>query len=119
MKRIRATALLAMAAMATATTLTGPAEAFTGAASATTTASGKTVRYAWVANCINNGYDGPCGPWTLSLRDGTTVKVPEATVYPRGVDGRPDKEASAPFAVSGDGTRVVYFRRSDHKLVWK
>ncbi|MFC7381631.1 hypothetical protein [Sphaerisporangium rhizosphaerae] len=131
MKRTRTMALLAMAAMATATALTGPAEAFTGAASTaktretthtthtTNTASGKAVRYAWVASCAKGDYVTPCGSWTLSLRDGKTVKVPEATVYPRGADGRPDKESSAPFAVSGDGSRVVYFRRSDHKLVWK
>ncbi|MFC4529986.1 hypothetical protein [Sphaerisporangium dianthi] len=124
MKRTRTLTLLSMAAMATATTLAAvPAEAFTGAASAATSSGaatkGKAVRYAWVASCDKGDFAVPCGPWALTLRDGKTVRVPEATVYPRKANGKVDKESSAPFAVSGDGSRVVYFRKSDRKLVWK
>ncbi|WP_344934908.1 hypothetical protein [Sphaerisporangium flaviroseum] len=61
----------------------------------------------------------PCGVWELTLRSGKIVKFPDATVFPRTASGKVDKESSAPFAISGDGTQIVYFRKSDRKLVRK
>ncbi|GGK79120.1 hypothetical protein Sme01_22200 [Sphaerisporangium melleum] len=135
MKRTRTLALLAMAAMATTTALMGPVEAYTGAASTAAaktvaqkaTQTGKTtgtakagaaVRYAWVRSCEKGDFSVPCGAWTLTLRNGRTVKLSDAVVYPRDTTGV-DKESSAPIAVSGDGSRLVYFRKSDGKLVWR
>jgi hypothetical protein len=120
MKQARTLTLLAMAAAVTATALASPV----GAASSTTKATNvtkttKAVRYASLDSCPKDGSSVPCGAWELTLRSGKTVKLPDATVFPRGANGKVDKETSAPFAVSGDGTRVVYFRKSDHKLVWK
>lgn len=126
MKRARTITLLAMAAVATATALTSPAEAYTGAASAAEHAkktraanSSSAVRYAWLVGCKKKEYTVPCGPWRLSLRNGNTAKVTDAVVFPTMANGRVGKESNAPLAVSGDGTRIVYFRKSDHKLVWK
>jgi hypothetical protein len=118
MKHARTLSLLAMAAAVTATALTSPAEAKTGAAS-TTTKAAKAVRYASLASCPKKDYTVPCGAWELTLRDGKTVKLPDATVFPRDASGKVDKEGNAPFAISGDGKRVMYFRKSDRKLVWK
>src|SRR5690242_6625606 len=117
MKRTRTLALLAMAAMATTTALMGPVEAYTGAASTATaktvaqkaTQTGKitgtakagaAVRYAWVRSCEKGDFSVPCGAWTLTLRNGRTVKLSDAVVYPRDTTGV-DKESSAPIAVSG------------------
>ncbi|MFG1879899.1 hypothetical protein ACGFIV_34205 [Sphaerisporangium sp. NPDC049003] len=61
----------------------------------------------------------PCGAWELTLRSGKVVKLAGAAVFPRDAKGKVDKESNAPIAVSEDGTRVVYFRESDRKLVWK
>ncbi|RCG31561.1 hypothetical protein DQ384_08265 [Sphaerisporangium album] len=130
MKHMRTIALLAVAVCVTAAGVTGPAEATTGAVSASgkiaagtgaATAAAATVRYAWLAGCPKpkEDYEVPCGDWKLTLRSGKTVKVGEATVFPRGAGGKADKETNAPFAVSGDGTRLLYFRKSDRKLVWK
>ncbi|WP_248961901.1 hypothetical protein [Sphaerisporangium perillae] len=123
MKQTRTLALLAMAAAVTATALTSPAEAFTGVASTTkaskATKSSEAARYAAVSGCTKHGYSVPCGPWRVTLRNGKTVTLSDATVYPRTDHGKVDKESAAPFAISGDGTRVVYFRKSDRKLVWQ
>jgi hypothetical protein len=124
MKHARTLALLAMAASVTAAGVASPAEAKTGASSTTTktakaTKASTAVRYAYLDSCQKKDYSVPCGSWMLTLRSGKTVKLPDATVFPRGANGKVDKESNAPFAVSGDGTRVVYFRKSDHKLVWK
>ncbi|MFC6079726.1 hypothetical protein [Sphaerisporangium aureirubrum] len=61
----------------------------------------------------------PCGSWKLTLRNGKTVTLGDATVFPRLPNGKVDKGSNAPLAISGDGSRVVYFRKSDRKLVWK
>ncbi|MBB5625346.1 hypothetical protein [Sphaerisporangium krabiense] len=53
------------------------------------------------------------------MRSGKTLAVRDATVFPVKANGKADKEGSAPFAVSADGTRILYFRKSDRKLVWR
>ncbi|MBB4698857.1 hypothetical protein [Sphaerisporangium siamense] len=53
------------------------------------------------------------------MRSGKTVAVRDATVFPVGANGKADKEAAAPFTVSADGARILYFRKSDRKLVWR
>ncbi len=117
MKHARMLTLLAMAAAAT---IASPAEAQTGATSTKSTInSTKAVRYASLNGCPKKDYLVPCGTWELTLRSGKTVKLADATVSPRDAKGKVDKENIAPIAVSGDGTRVVYFRKSDRKLVWK
>lgn len=77
----------------------------------------KDVRYAWVDSCPKKDYTVPCGPWTLSLVNGRSVKLKDAVVFPKSATGSTDKEASAPIAISGDGRLVSYFRKSDGKLV--
>jgi hypothetical protein len=121
MKIARTLTLLAVAAGVTAGTVGTPAEAKTGAASATTkaTTAAQAVRYVSLGSCTKKDYSVPCGSWELHFRSGAPVKLSEATVFPLNAKGKPDKEASAPIAVSDDGRRVVYFRKSDHKLVWK
>jgi hypothetical protein len=127
MKHARTLALFAVATAATATIATGPAEARTGAASAATSAksttssaiSTKTVRYAWLNSCRKGEFSWPCGSWKLTLRSGKTVTLKDAAINPRGADGKVDKGSNAPLTISGDGSRVVYFRKSDGKLVWK
>ncbi|MEZ0071460.1 hypothetical protein [Planotetraspora sp. GP83] len=117
-------AILALAAAATtAFAGAGQAEARTGAASATTktaTATGASkaqVRYAWVKSCRKKDYTVPCGPWTLSLRNGKTLPLTDARVFPVTYEGKGDKESSTSIAVSGNGRKVAYFRKSDGKLV--
>ncbi|GAA0361130.1 hypothetical protein GCM10009530_08220 [Microbispora corallina] len=128
------TAVLALAAAVTVTALPGvaQAEARTGAASATSlrtsasasslrasasaTSTKKTIRYAWVKSCKKKDYTVPCGPWTLTLRDGSRVPLKDARVFP--LDGhKVDKESTAPLGVSGDGGSVAYFRASDNRIV--
>lgn len=100
----RGLAVLALAAMATTTVTLTPAEARTGAASA------DSVRYAWVKGCPKKDYQIPCGKWTLTLRSGRSVKLPDARIHPRNARGKVNKETSALFAVSGDGRIVNYFK---------
>ncbi|WP_214409830.1 hypothetical protein [Sphaerisporangium fuscum] len=136
MKQARTLALLAMAAAVVAAGAASPAEAKTGAASTATKAkeltktatavkaesaakSAKAVRLAWVAGCTKKGEQGPCGPWRLVLRGGKTVALADALVRPLDADGKVDTTATAPLAVSGNGRRLVYVRKSDHRLVWK
>ncbi|GAA3110630.1 hypothetical protein [Streptosporangium carneum] len=103
-KRGLAVLTLAAAAAATMTMTVTPAEAKTGAASA------DSVRYAWLDSCPKKDYTIPCGKWTLTLRSGKTVKLADARVNPRQANGKIDKEAGTPFAVSGDGRFVNYFK---------
>lgn len=120
MKRARTLALLAVATAATVSMTTGPAEARTGAAStATVSKSGKAVRYAWLRSCVVGEFTRPCGKWKLTLSNGRTVTLADATVNPRLSDGKVDKFTNAPLVISGDGGRVVYFRKADRKLVWR
>ncbi|MEV7011142.1 hypothetical protein [Streptosporangium sp. NPDC051022] len=102
----RGFAALALATLtATIMTMTvTPAEAKTGAA------SDDSVRYAWIKSCKKKDYTVPCGQWTLTLRSGKTVKLTDARVNPRLANGNVDKESSTPFAVSGDGRSVTYFK---------
>ncbi|MFC4588865.1 TolB-like translocation protein [Sphaerisporangium corydalis] len=77
------------------------------------------MRYASLDSCTRKDEARPCGAWMLTLRNGRTVKLTDAAVFPRTAKGRLDRTSSTPFAVSGDGDRVLYVRASDHKLVWK
>jgi hypothetical protein len=88
------------------------------AASAAPAAPG-TIRYASVQKCTDKkkGVAVPCGTWRLTLRDGRTVRLPGARVTPRDANGKTRKNQVAPFAISGDGTTVAYFRRRDDRLV--
>ncbi|MEV0583096.1 hypothetical protein [Nonomuraea sp. NPDC050310] len=104
----RGYAALALAAAASSIMIAAPAEARTAASPA---------RYAWLDGCPKKDYTVPCGDWTLTLRNGKHVALKDAVVHPRGADGKTDKEASAPIAISGDGSSVGYFRESDNKLV--
>ncbi|MBG0813866.1 hypothetical protein [Planomonospora sp. ID82291] len=113
----RALAALVLAAAAATTTIATPAQANTGAASATrpslasaASAPADAVRYAWLKNCTKKEDEVPCGAWTLSLRSGKTVELPDARVHPVSAGGKPDKSVGAPFAVSGDGRVVNYFK---------
>ncbi|GAA3443714.1 hypothetical protein [Planomonospora venezuelensis] len=102
----RGLAALALAAAAASAVIATPAQAYTGAASATP----DSVRYAWVGSCPEKDYTVPCGAWTLTMRSGKTVKLADAQVHPRNAKGKADKEAATPFAVSGDGRFVNYFK---------
>ncbi|MEV5408663.1 hypothetical protein AB0K60_07475 [Thermopolyspora sp. NPDC052614] len=77
-----------------------------------------TIRYAAVQTCkLKGGSRGPCGGWRLAMRGGGTVRLPDARTTPRDARGKVRKEQAAPIAVSGDGTTVAYFRKSDDRLV--
>ncbi|MDH2428970.1 hypothetical protein [Sphaerisporangium sp. TRM90804] len=121
MKVARTLAACVVAGGLAATVLSGPAQAGTGAASAggrDAAAAGEAIRYAWVDECPKKGSTVPCGAWTLNLRSGRKVVLGDAVVFPREPGGGVDRENSAPLAVSGDGSRLVYFRKSDGRLVW-
>ncbi|MEO3807861.1 hypothetical protein ABGB17_02530 [Sphaerisporangium sp. B11E5] len=68
---------------------------------------------------MKGDFSRPCGSWKLTLSNGKTVTLADATVFPRQADGKVDKSSNAPLAISGDGSRVVYFRKSDRKIVWR
>ncbi|MEV6983124.1 hypothetical protein AB0M95_17935 [Sphaerisporangium sp. NPDC051017] len=116
-----ASASTSLATSATKTATTAVTSAAGTAATVKAAAAGAAARYAWVAACRKpkEGYNVPCGDWKLTLRDGKTVRVRNAQVFPRGADGKTDKEITAPFTISGDGTRLLFFRKSDRKLVYK
>jgi WD40 repeat protein len=113
----RALAALALAAAAATATIATPAQANTGAASAVRSASASAastdadaVRYAWLKSCTKKDVAAPCGAWTLSLRSGRTVELPDARVHPAYAGGESDMSAGALFTVSGDGRVVNYFK---------
>lgn len=121
---MRKPAILALSAAATMTLTAlagaGPAEARTGAASATATSSASsasTVRYAWLKSCHKKDDYFPCGSWNLTLGNGRTTALKDAQVYPRGANGKIDKQATAPLSISADGRHVSYWRKKDSRLV--
>lgn len=76
------------------------------------------IRYASVKACERKGgAKEPCGVWRLTMRGGGTIELPDARVTPRDARGKERKGQAAPFAVSGDGRSVAYFRKSDGRLV--
>ncbi|GGL24373.1 hypothetical protein [Planomonospora parontospora] len=119
--RALAALTLAVATATTTTTIATPAQANTGAASATRSAPASAastdadadadaVRYAWLKSCTKKDAAAPCGAWTLSLRSGRTVRLPDARVHPAYAGGKSDTSAGALFTVSGDGRVVNYFK---------
>lgn len=75
------------------------------------------VRYAGLTSCP--GKDGKrhiCGPWTLWLRDGRTITLPDAQLRSLGTDGR-EERLRAPISVDTYGRFATYFSKSTHKLV--
>ena len=118
--------LLTLAAAA----LGGPAHAAVTAPAAATAyprttaaspgaATSDTVRYAYVRRCTENGTATPCGPWRLRMRSGRTVRLAEARVLARTAKGEKVRNRTAPFAISGDGTTVAYFREDGRLVVRK
>lgn len=103
----RGFAALALAATASSVTIVAPAEA----------RAVVSAQYGWLNSCAKKEYTVPCGYWTLTLRGGKELKLKDATVYAKNGKGKIEKEISAPIALSGDGTSVGYFRKSDSKLV--
>ncbi|TYB52946.1 hypothetical protein FXF51_50100 [Nonomuraea sp. PA05] len=76
------------------------------------------ARAAWIKSCHDKKRQDtdPCGAWRLSLRDGRQVTVRAAAA--RGVDGKGRRAHHAgTFAVSGDGSVILYERARDHRLV--
>ncbi|GLW99569.1 hypothetical protein [Microtetraspora sp. NBRC 16547] len=111
----RKLAILAAAVAATTSALAIPtmAEAKTGAASA----ANAQIRYVWVKSCGEKDYTVPCGSWNFVTRDGKTRTLGDARVYAVNARGKVDKESLAALAISDDGEKVAYFRKSDNKLV--
>ncbi|MFI6481558.1 hypothetical protein ACIBH1_26750 [Nonomuraea sp. NPDC050663] len=107
MIKSRGFAALALAAAASSMLIAGPAQA---------TATNE-ARYAWLKGCEVKNSFFPCGSWNLTLRNGKNLVLKDAVVFPTTADGKVDKQASAPIAISGNGARAAYFRKSDGKLV--
>ncbi|WP_432929118.1 hypothetical protein ACQPZZ_04235 [Microbispora sp. CA-135349] len=118
---MRKPAILALSAAATMalTTLAGPAQARTGAvsASATASSSGSAIRYAWLKSCSKKDNYFPCGSWHLLLGNGRDSVLKDARVFPRTAKGKVDKQSYTALSVSGDGRHVSYFRDKDGRLV--
>ncbi|GAA1013494.1 hypothetical protein Aple_087430 [Acrocarpospora pleiomorpha] len=76
-----------------------------------------TARYAVLKSCPKKDYRVPCGPWTITRRDGKQFVLADAQVFQVWVNGKNSTEVSLPITLSGDGQRVVYFRKSDRRLV--
>ena len=101
-----------------ALTFLAPAPAAAAAPEATAAgAPGDPVRYAFVRRCTEDGTPTPCGPWRLRMRSGRTVRHPDARVHPRTARGAKVANRTAPFAISGDGGTVAYFRGDDRLVV--
>jgi hypothetical protein len=119
--RIAMAAVMAAAACTTdlqteATFTTGlPAEAaFMADLPAEAASAERVIRHAGLAVCRDGVGRSSCGPWKLWMSDGRVVALPDAH--------RPDGDhpAIAVMAVSPDGTRAAYFRKSDGVLmIWE
>lgn len=82
------------------------------------TSADAAARAVWIKSCHNKKQqlNVPCGHWQLIMRDGSKKTVPDAAAASVSADGsKTDEEAS--FAISGDGTWIVYERAKDHRLV--
>jgi hypothetical protein len=75
------------------------------------------ARYAVLKSCPKEDYRVPCGPWTITRRDGKRFVLADAQVFQVELNGKTSKEVSLPITLSGDGERIVYFRKSDRRLV--
>jgi hypothetical protein len=118
--RSRIAALGTIAGLALGISAAGAsAPAHAASAGTAVSAAPDTIRYASVKKCTDEkkGVDVPCGTWRLTLRSGRTVRLPGARVSPRDAKGKVRENQVAPIAVSGDGTTVAYFRKSDDRLV--
>lgn len=103
-----------LAALAVTASLALPG-AFTGAASA---AAARTPSHVHAARYVSLDDCGdPCGQWTVSMRDGSALRLPDARTHPLSKHGKPVKDRGAPIGVSGDGTRVAYVRARDGRVV--
>lgn len=76
------------------------------------------IRYASVKGCATkDGGTVPCGDWRLVTHQGKVVPLKDAQVRSLDKKGRPSAELTAPLSVSGDGTRVAYFRKDGRVVV--
>ncbi|WP_066373142.1 hypothetical protein [Herbidospora mongoliensis] len=77
---------------------------------------GDVIRYASAKGCVVKGNTVPCGDWRLVTHHGKVVLLKDAQVRALEKKGKPSSEITAPLTVSGDGTKVAYFRK-DGRLV--
>ncbi|MFF3667922.1 hypothetical protein [Microtetraspora malaysiensis] len=114
---ITALAIGAIGALGT-TGAIGTAASPAAASARTAVHAHDSIRNVSVKGCRDKKYGQvPCGPWRLAMHSGKTVTFTDALVWPRDAKGKTYTYLAAPIAVSGDGHSLVYFRKSDNRLV--